>query len=83
MEESIGQAQFGMIDREHEVAVVTHYRAGAHINGKHFGQLENPGSDPVPTMGEISPGLHIEPTKKLTPHAAGDDVIVRRGRPAR
>ena len=59
--------------------MVTHNRVGTHINGKYFGQLEDLGSDPVPPMGEIPCGQQIDPTKKLTPHAAGDDVVVRGG----
>ena len=30
-------------------------------------------------MAEIPSSLEINLTKKLTPHAAGDDVVVRRG----
>ena len=59
--------------------MVTHHRVGAHANGKDFGQLEEPGPDPVPPVAEIPPGLQIDPAQELTPHAAGDDVVVRRG----
>ena len=59
--------------------MVTHHRVGARINGKHFGQLEDPGADPVAPMGEFPSSMDIDPTQVLTPHAAGDDVIVRRG----
>ena len=61
------------------MAVITHHRVGAHTDGKDFGQLEDSGPDPVPTMGEIPSCLHIDPAQELTPHTARDDVIVRRG----
>ena len=44
-----------------------------------LGQLEYPTADPVPPMGKIPPGLDINATKKLAPHAAGDDVVMRSG----
>ena len=59
--------------------MVTHHRVGAHINGNHLGQREVLGSDLIAPVGEIPPGLAINPTQELMTHAAGDDVIVRHG----
>ena len=59
--------------------MITHHRVGTHVNGEYFGQFEDPGSDPVPPMGEIPPALGIDPTQKLAPHAPGDGMVVRRG----
>ena len=59
--------------------MVTHHRVGTHTNDKHLGQFEDLGPDPVSPVAEIPSSLEIDPTKKLTPYAAGEDVIVRRG----
>ena len=61
------------------MCVIGHHRVGTHVNGKHLDQFEDPDPDPVSPVGKIPPGLGIDPTQKLAPNAARDDVIVRRG----
>ena len=56
-----------------------HHRVGAHINGEHLGQLEDPGPNPVSPMDEIPSGLDINASNKLAPHASRDDVVMRCG----
>ena len=57
--------------------MIGRHRTGAHANSKHFDQFEDPGPEPVSPMGAIPPpGLEINATKKLAPHAPGDDLIM-------
>ena len=59
--------------------MIGHNRVGAHAIGKHLGLHENPGPDPVSSMDEIPTDLYINATKKLAPHAPGDDPVVQCG----
>ena len=36
-----------LVDREHELAMITHHRIAEYTNADHFTQLEDPGSDPA------------------------------------
>ena len=59
--------------------MVAHHRVGADIDREDVGQLEDPRPDPVPPVREVPTGLAIETAQELPPHAAADDVVVRRG----
>ena len=59
--------------------MIGHHRQGAQINCKQRGQLEDPCPDLVSSIAKIPPGLDINATKKLTPHAPGDDAVMRCG----